>query len=164
MPFQKPLDTFLLLSRWPEWGHISSQNQPLAGGLGVRDSREWSGSVSSWAWDCCPRPRAKGWVPPGVSPPRGPEEPLRCHCPEPVPSPVHQNYIGNDAEKSPFFLSVTLSDQNNQRVPQYRAILWRKTVSNRLGLEFHPHLPCVPCCCLCQRPCHVSEMSSFGAV
>ncbi|MBZ3889546.1 Ras-specific guanine nucleotide-releasing factor RalGPS1, partial [Sciurus carolinensis] len=43
------------------------------------------------------------------------------------PDKVHQNYIGNDAEKSPFFLSVTLSDQNNQRVPQYRAILWRKT-------------------------------------
>lgn len=42
---------------------------------------------------------------------------------------VHQNYVGTDAEKSPFYLSVVLSDQNNQRVPQYRAILWRKTVS-----------------------------------
>ncbi|KAB0406910.1 hypothetical protein E2I00_002040 [Balaenoptera physalus] len=46
---------------------------------------------------------------------------------------VHQNYIGNDAEKSPFFLSVTLSDQNNQRVPQYRAILWRKTFPPHCG-------------------------------
>uniref|UniRef100_A0A6Q2ZBZ2 GTPase-activating Rap/Ran-GAP domain-like protein 3 n=1 Tax=Esox lucius TaxID=8010 RepID=A0A6Q2ZBZ2_ESOLU len=36
---------------------------------------------------------------------------------------VHQNYIGTDAEKNPFYLSVVLSDQNNQRVPQYRAIL-----------------------------------------
>lgn len=44
-------------------------------------------------------------------------------------SAVHQNYVGTDAEKSPFYLSVVLSDQNNQRVPQYRAILWRKTVS-----------------------------------
>lgn len=44
-------------------------------------------------------------------------------------SEVHQNYVGTDAEKNPFFLSVVLSDQNNQRVPQYRAILWRKTVS-----------------------------------
>lgn len=43
---------------------------------------------------------------------------------------VHQNYVGTDAEKSPFYLSVVLSDQNNQRVPQYRAILWRKTVSS----------------------------------
>lgn len=43
---------------------------------------------------------------------------------------VHQNYVGTDAEKNPFYLSVVLSDQNNQRVPQYRAILWRKTVSS----------------------------------
>uniref|UniRef100_A0A674D0D2 GTPase-activating Rap/Ran-GAP domain-like protein 3 n=1 Tax=Salmo trutta TaxID=8032 RepID=A0A674D0D2_SALTR len=42
---------------------------------------------------------------------------------------VHQNYVGTDAEKNPFYLSVVLSDQNNQRVPQYRAILWRKTVT-----------------------------------
>ncbi|EMP34565.1 GTPase-activating Rap/Ran-GAP domain-like protein 3, partial [Chelonia mydas] len=41
---------------------------------------------------------------------------------------VHQNYIGTDAEKNPFFLSVVLSNQNNQRVPQYRSILWKKTV------------------------------------
>lgn len=47
-------------------------------------------------------------------------------------SPVHQNYVGTDAEKNPFFLSVVLSDQNNQRIPQYRAILWRKTVRDQL--------------------------------
>lgn len=58
-----------------------------------------------------------------------PEEPAAFSHSESSSFPVHQNYIGNDAEKSPFFLSVTLSDQNNQRVPQYRAILWRKTVS-----------------------------------
>ncbi|EPY83342.1 GTPase activating Rap/RanGAP domain-like 3 isoform 1 [Camelus ferus] len=50
----------------------------------------------------------------------------------------HQNYIGNDAEKSPFFLSVTLSDQNNQRVPQYRAILWRKTGTQKICLPYSP--------------------------
>ncbi|OXB73965.1 UNVERIFIED_CONTAM: hypothetical protein H355_010238 [Colinus virginianus] len=44
---------------------------------------------------------------------------------------VHQNYIGTDSEKNPFFLSVVLSDQNNQRVPQYHSILWRKTVRNK---------------------------------
>uniref|UniRef100_A0A8C7XXG0 GTPase-activating Rap/Ran-GAP domain-like protein 3 n=1 Tax=Oryzias sinensis TaxID=183150 RepID=A0A8C7XXG0_9TELE len=43
---------------------------------------------------------------------------------------VHQNYVGTDAEKNPFFLSVVLSDQNNQRVPQYRAILWRRSVTS----------------------------------
>ncbi|XP_077001490.1 GTPase-activating Rap/Ran-GAP domain-like protein 3 isoform X2 [Tamandua tetradactyla] len=51
---------------------------------------------------------------------------------------VHQNYIGNDTEKSPFFLSVTLSDQNNQRVPQYRAILWRKTGTQKICLPYSP--------------------------
>ncbi|XP_077087174.1 GTPase-activating Rap/Ran-GAP domain-like protein 3 isoform X1 [Siphateles boraxobius] len=51
---------------------------------------------------------------------------------------VHQNYVGTDAEKNPFFLSVVLSDQNNQRVPQYRAILWRKTGSLKISLPYSP--------------------------
>uniref|UniRef100_A0A8C5R813 GTPase-activating Rap/Ran-GAP domain-like protein 3 n=1 Tax=Leptobrachium leishanense TaxID=445787 RepID=A0A8C5R813_9ANUR len=51
---------------------------------------------------------------------------------------VHQNYIGTDAEKNPFFLSVVLSDQNNQRVPQYRAILWRKTGTLKICLSYCP--------------------------
>ncbi|CAH2316635.1 GTPase-activating Rap Ran-GAP domain 3 [Pelobates cultripes] len=51
---------------------------------------------------------------------------------------VHQNYIGTDAEKNPFFLSVVLSDQNNQRVPQYRAILWRKTGTQKICLSYCP--------------------------
>lgn len=46
---------------------------------------------------------------------------------------VHQNYVGTDTEKNPFFLSVVLSDQNSQQVPQYRAILWRKSVSTLGG-------------------------------
>ncbi len=41
---------------------------------------------------------------------------------------VHQNYVGTDSEKQPFFLSVVLTDSNNQGVPQYKAILWKKTV------------------------------------
>uniref|UniRef100_A0A8C7NMU3 GTPase-activating Rap/Ran-GAP domain-like protein 3 n=1 Tax=Oncorhynchus mykiss TaxID=8022 RepID=A0A8C7NMU3_ONCMY len=49
---------------------------------------------------------------------------------------VHQNYIGTDAEKNPFYLSVVLSDQNNQRVPQYRAILWRKTGTLKISLPY----------------------------
>lgn len=31
-------------------------------------------------------------------------------------------------DKVPFFLSIVLTDANHQCVPQYRAILWRKTV------------------------------------
>ena len=42
---------------------------------------------------------------------------------------VHQNYVGADGDKVPFFLSVVLTDANNQCVPQYRAILWKKTVT-----------------------------------
>lgn len=50
-------------------------------------------------------------------------------------SSVHQNYVGADAEKNPFFLSVVLTDANSQGTQQYRAILWRKTVSiNVAGL------------------------------
>uniref|UniRef100_A0A3P9JIM5 GTPase-activating Rap/Ran-GAP domain-like protein 3 n=1 Tax=Oryzias latipes TaxID=8090 RepID=A0A3P9JIM5_ORYLA len=51
---------------------------------------------------------------------------------------VHQNYVGNDAEKNPFFLSVVLSDQNNQRVPQYRAILWRRSGTLKISLPYSP--------------------------
>uniref|UniRef100_A0A3Q1IJE8 GTPase-activating Rap/Ran-GAP domain-like protein 3 n=1 Tax=Anabas testudineus TaxID=64144 RepID=A0A3Q1IJE8_ANATE len=52
---------------------------------------------------------------------------------------VHQNYVGTDAEKNPFYLSVVLSDQNNQRVPQYRAILWRKTGTLKISLPYSPN-------------------------
>ena len=41
---------------------------------------------------------------------------------------VHQIYVGTDSEKQPFFVSVVLNDSNNQGVPQYKAILWKKTV------------------------------------
>ncbi|CAL8282024.1 unnamed protein product, partial [Gadus morhua 'NCC'] len=51
---------------------------------------------------------------------------------------VHQNYVGTDAEKNPFYLSVVLSDQNNQRVPQYRAILWRKAGTLKISLPYCP--------------------------
>ncbi|XP_043913822.1 GTPase-activating Rap/Ran-GAP domain-like protein 3 [Protopterus annectens] len=51
---------------------------------------------------------------------------------------VHQNYVGTDIEKNPFYLSVVLSDQNNQRVPQYRAVLWRKTGTQKICLPYSP--------------------------
>ncbi|XP_019396620.1 PREDICTED: GTPase-activating Rap/Ran-GAP domain-like protein 3 isoform X4 [Crocodylus porosus] len=51
---------------------------------------------------------------------------------------VHQNYVGTDAEKNPFFLSVVLSDQNNQRVPQYRSVLWKKTGTQKICLPYSP--------------------------
>ncbi|XP_050432904.1 GTPase-activating Rap/Ran-GAP domain-like protein 3 [Adelges cooleyi] len=54
---------------------------------------------------------------------------------------IHQNYVGSDAEKVPFFLSVVLTDANHQCVPQYRAILWRKTGAQKILL---PHIPNKP--------------------
>ncbi|XP_075704459.1 GTPase-activating Rap/Ran-GAP domain-like protein 3 [Rhinoderma darwinii] len=51
---------------------------------------------------------------------------------------VHQNYVGTDAERNPFFLSVVLSDQNNQRVPQYRSVLWRKSGTQKICLSYCP--------------------------
>ncbi|XP_042193199.1 GTPase-activating Rap/Ran-GAP domain-like protein 3 [Callorhinchus milii] len=51
---------------------------------------------------------------------------------------VHQNYVGTDIDKNPFFLSVVLSDQNNQRVPQYRAVLWKKTGTQKICLPYSP--------------------------
>ncbi|NXF05879.1 GARL3 protein, partial [Smithornis capensis] len=51
---------------------------------------------------------------------------------------VHQNYVGTDAEKNPFFLSVVLSDQNNQRIPQYHSILWRKTGTQKICFPYSP--------------------------
>lgn len=44
---------------------------------------------------------------------------------------VHQIYVGTESEKQPFFLSVVLTDSNNQGAPQYKAILWKKTVHYR---------------------------------
>ena len=49
---------------------------------------------------------------------------------------MHQNFVGIDGNKSPFVLSVCLTDADNYGVPQYRAILWRKTV------RFFGLLPC----------------------
>ncbi|CAL4062110.1 unnamed protein product, partial [Meganyctiphanes norvegica] len=54
---------------------------------------------------------------------------------------LHQNYVGSDIEKNPFFLSVVLTDANNQCVPQYRAILWRKTGASRICLSYTPAKP-----------------------
>lgn len=42
---------------------------------------------------------------------------------------MHQIYVGTDSEKQPFFISVVLTDSNNQGAPQYKAILWKKTAS-----------------------------------
>ncbi|XP_076275475.1 GTPase-activating Rap/Ran-GAP domain-like protein 3 isoform X1 [Rhynchophorus ferrugineus] len=47
---------------------------------------------------------------------------------------LHQNYVGLDNDKSPFFLSIVLNEDNNSCVPLYRAILFRKTGAQKLSL------------------------------
>lgn len=54
---------------------------------------------------------------------------------------LHQNYVGADAEKTAFFLSVVLTDSNTQGLQQYRAILWRKTGAQRICLSHTPSKP-----------------------
>ncbi|XP_063906310.1 GTPase-activating Rap/Ran-GAP domain-like protein 3 isoform X2 [Zophobas morio] len=47
---------------------------------------------------------------------------------------LHQNYVGTDHEKNPFFLSVVLNEDNNTCVPLYRAILFKKTGAQKISL------------------------------
>ncbi|XP_066244731.1 GTPase-activating Rap/Ran-GAP domain-like protein 3 isoform X2 [Euwallacea similis] len=47
---------------------------------------------------------------------------------------LHQNYIGVDNDKSPFFLSIVLNEDNNSCVPLYRAILFKKTGAHKISL------------------------------
>ncbi|XP_065200520.1 GTPase-activating Rap/Ran-GAP domain-like protein 3 isoform X3 [Planococcus citri] len=54
---------------------------------------------------------------------------------------VHQNYVGADSEKIPFFLSVVVTDANNQCVPQYRVILWKKTGTQKILLPYGSNKP-----------------------
>lgn len=54
---------------------------------------------------------------------------------------VHQNYVGIDCDKVPFFLSVVVTDANNQCVPQYRVILWRNTGSQKILLPYGSNKP-----------------------
>ncbi|XP_067000028.2 GTPase-activating Rap/Ran-GAP domain-like protein 3 [Anabrus simplex] len=54
---------------------------------------------------------------------------------------LHQNYVGTDGDKNPFFLSVVLTDANNQCVPQYRAILWKKTGAQKISLTYSANKP-----------------------
>ncbi|CAM1314470.1 GARNL3 (predicted) [Pycnogonum litorale] len=51
---------------------------------------------------------------------------------------LHQNYVGMDVDKVPIFLSVVLTDANDQCIPQYRAILWRKTGAQRICISYTP--------------------------
>uniref|UniRef100_UPI00358E1862 GTPase-activating Rap/Ran-GAP domain-like protein 3 n=1 Tax=Myxine glutinosa TaxID=7769 RepID=UPI00358E1862 len=52
---------------------------------------------------------------------------------------VHQIYVGLDAERNPFFLSVVLSNENPQHVPHYKTMLWRKMGCVKICLPYGPN-------------------------
>jgi hypothetical protein len=52
---------------------------------------------------------------------------------------LHQNYVGLDNDKIPFFLSIVLNEDNNSCVPLYRAILFRKTGAQKISLPITQH-------------------------
>ncbi|XP_054086487.1 GTPase-activating Rap/Ran-GAP domain-like protein 3 isoform X2 [Zeugodacus cucurbitae] len=49
---------------------------------------------------------------------------------------LHQNYVGIDTEKSPYFLSVVSQDSGHQGAPMYRAILFRKQGTQKIAIPF----------------------------
>lgn len=51
---------------------------------------------------------------------------------------VHNNYVFMDVNKEPHALSVCLTDLENHGIPQYRAILWKKSGCQRICFPYVP--------------------------
>lgn len=51
---------------------------------------------------------------------------------------VHQNYVGIDSEKNPYFLSIVSHESANKSTPLYRAMLFRKQVCIRIRFAIIP--------------------------
>ncbi|XP_054729663.1 GTPase-activating Rap/Ran-GAP domain-like protein 3 isoform X1 [Anastrepha obliqua] len=49
---------------------------------------------------------------------------------------LHQNYVGIDAEKNQYFLSVVSQESGHQGAPMYRAILFRKQGTQKIALPY----------------------------
>ncbi|XP_060525674.1 GTPase-activating Rap/Ran-GAP domain-like protein 3 isoform X2 [Cylas formicarius] len=47
---------------------------------------------------------------------------------------LHQNYVGLDNDRNPFFLSIVVNEDNSTCVPLYRAILFKKTGAQKISL------------------------------
>ncbi|XP_049821518.1 GTPase-activating Rap/Ran-GAP domain-like protein 3 isoform X2 [Aethina tumida] len=52
---------------------------------------------------------------------------------------LHQNYVGLDNDKVPFFLSIVLNEDNNTCVPLYRSILFKKSGAQKISLPLMQH-------------------------
>nr|XP_040223872.2 GTPase-activating Rap/Ran-GAP domain-like protein 3 isoform X2 [Anopheles coluzzii]XP_040223874.2 GTPase-activating Rap/Ran-GAP domain-like protein 3 isoform X2 [Anopheles coluzzii]XP_049461475.1 GTPase-activating Rap/Ran-GAP domain-like protein 3 isoform X2 [Anopheles coluzzii] len=51
---------------------------------------------------------------------------------------LHQNYVGMDSEKSPYFLSIVSQDSGSKCMPLYRVMLFRKQGAQKLALPYNP--------------------------
>ncbi|XP_058447300.1 GTPase-activating Rap/Ran-GAP domain-like protein 3 isoform X3 [Malaya genurostris] len=51
---------------------------------------------------------------------------------------IHQNYVGMDAEKNPYFLSIVSQDSGSKCMPLYRVMLFRKQGAQKLALSYNP--------------------------
>ncbi|XP_049532559.1 GTPase-activating Rap/Ran-GAP domain-like protein 3 isoform X1 [Anopheles darlingi] len=51
---------------------------------------------------------------------------------------LHQNYVGIDSEKSPYFLSIVSQDSGSKCMPLYRVMLFRKQGAQKLALPYNP--------------------------
>ncbi|XP_037029821.1 GTPase-activating Rap/Ran-GAP domain-like protein 3 isoform X2 [Bradysia coprophila] len=52
---------------------------------------------------------------------------------------LHQNYVGIDTEKNPYFLSIVSQDSGSKSIPLYRAILFRKQGAQKIALPYTPN-------------------------
>ncbi|XP_049279711.1 GTPase-activating Rap/Ran-GAP domain-like protein 3 isoform X1 [Anopheles funestus] len=51
---------------------------------------------------------------------------------------LHQNYVGIDSEKNPYFLSIVSQDSGSKCMPLYRVMLFRKQGAQKLALPYNP--------------------------
>lgn len=52
---------------------------------------------------------------------------------------LHQNYVGTDADRNQYFLSIVLNDTGTKCLPLYRAILFRKQGTQKVSIPFQTH-------------------------
>ncbi|XP_052567253.1 GTPase-activating Rap/Ran-GAP domain-like protein 3 isoform X2 [Culex pipiens pallens] len=51
---------------------------------------------------------------------------------------LHQNYVGIDSEKNPYFMSIVSQDSGSKCMPLYRVMLFRKQGAQKLALPYNP--------------------------
>uniref|UniRef100_A0A182QQQ9 Rap-GAP domain-containing protein n=1 Tax=Anopheles farauti TaxID=69004 RepID=A0A182QQQ9_9DIPT len=51
---------------------------------------------------------------------------------------LHQNYVGIDSEKNPYFLSIVSQESGSKCMPLYRVMLFRKQGAQKLALPYNP--------------------------